>query len=77
MNASLSSSGSSKGTAVEEERRRLELVDAVTMRLYEVIDNKQRLLRDELDQQMATSSALSQSADAAAKTLKVLYRRII
>lgn len=41
------------------------------MRMYEVIDDKQRTLRDQLDQQMATSSALSQSADAAAKTIKV------
>lgn len=39
--------------------------------LPQVIDNKQRMLRDELDNQMSVSSAISASADNAAKTLKV------
>jgi len=52
-----------------EEDKRLELVDQVTMRLYEAIDNKQRILRDELDNQISLGGKLATSSDAALKAL--------
>jgi hypothetical protein len=67
----LPASTSSNSLRAEEERR-LQLVDQVTMRLYEAVDTKQRLLRDQLDQQIAAGSALDQSAEAAQKALSDL-----
>lgn len=42
------------------------------MRMYEEIDRKQRILRDELDAEMALSSTLSESADQAQRVLRDL-----
>jgi hypothetical protein len=44
-----------------DETRKAELMDQVTMRLYETMDHKQRKLRDELDFEFSTASYLDSS----------------
>lgn len=63
---------SSSSAKSSEEDRRLQLVDQVTMRMYEAIDQKQRNLRDDLDKHMTVSSKLSQSEERADKALEDL-----
>lgn len=67
-----SHSASTSTSLRAEEEKRLQLVDQVTMRLYEAIDTKQRTLRDQLDAQIALGGTLDQSATAAQKTLQDL-----
>lgn len=63
------SPGNSSSDLRGEESRRLQLVDQVTMRLYEAVDDQQRALRDQMDALIAQGSALDQSAQAAERTI--------
>ena len=49
------------GNVKLDDTRKAELMDEVTMRLYEAMDRKQRKLRDEMDFEFSTASYLDSS----------------